>query len=86
MLLSSGKTLLLYIAILMAFYVSDRLNSSSGDAALKQTFLVLGAAALVILGALLYAIYQAFSQSPKWWAVVGLHIVLGGALFVWASR
>lgn len=85
MLISLGKTLLLYVAALLAFYVSDRLNTSVGDVALKQQVLVIGTVALVILGAVLYAVYKAFTQSPQWWAVVGLHVVLGGALFVWFS-
>ena len=86
MLLSLGKTSLLYVAIVLAIYASERLTTSSGDAALRQTILVMGVAAIVILGAIGYAFYKAISKSPQWWAVIGLHIVLSAALLIWLTR
>ena len=86
MLFLLGKTSLFYVAIVLAIYASERLTPSSGDAALQRTIWVMGAAALVILGALAYAFYKAISGSPQWWPVIGLHVVLSAALLIWVTK
>jgi hypothetical protein len=80
------KTLLLYVAALVAYYCSDRLNPHASDAGIGQSLLVVGVVAAVLLSALLYALYKAIARSPHWWAVVILHLALAGALFAWLMR
>ena len=81
-----AKTFLLYGAAVAALYISDRFNPSAGEAGIGQSILVLVAVASVLLIALFYAFYKAIKHDSQWWAVVGLHFLLIGVLFVWLAR
>lgn len=86
MLLTIIKTVLLYVAALAAFYISNWLNPHADDAGIGQSLLVAGAVAAVLLSAILYAFYKAITQNSQWWIVVGLHLALTAVSLVWMMR